>query len=109
MQLKGFIAGAAVVALTWLGSTAWDDNYAEMRAGAMPDLTDIHAAAQGMTEAEKKAHVAEMRRLWKGMTPAQRDAHGNRAVCPYSGQSAPGGDRRAIVPALRQQPAAIEI
>ena len=109
MQLKGFIAGAAVVALTWLGSTAWDNNFAEMRAGATPDLTDIHAAAQGMTEAEKKAHVAEMRRLWKGMTPSQREAHRDRAVCPYSGQSAQGADPRAIVPTLRRQPAAIEI
>ncbi len=109
MQLKGFIAGAAVVALAWLASTAWDSNFTEMLAGSTPVLTGVHAATQGMTEAEKEAHVAEMRRLWQNLTPAQRDAHRNKGVCPYSGRSAQGGVPRGIAPALRQKSAAIEI
>jgi len=101
MQLKGFIAGAAVVALTWLGTTAWDNYSAEMRVGSTPGLTGVRAAAQGMTEAEKEAHVAEMRRML--------EAHRDAGVCPYSGRSAQGAAPRGVAPALRQQPPSIEI
>jgi hypothetical protein len=113
MQFKGFIAGAAVVALAWLGSTAWDNYSAELRAGSMHGLNGIQASAQGMTEAEKEAHVAEMRRLWQSMTPAQREAYRNRSYCPYSGQGAHGRARGAapgeVAPALCQEPRPIDI
>lgn len=114
MQLKGFIAGAALVGLAWLGTAAWHNDAAEMSAGSTQQrLGNIHASAQGMTEAEKEAHVAEMRRLWQSMTPAQREAYRNRAYCPYSGQGARGGTPEAapgeVVPALREQPRQIEI
>jgi hypothetical protein len=92
MQLKGFIAGAAVVSLAWLGSTAWDNYSAEVRAGSMQRLAGVHAA-HGMSEAEKEAHVAEMRRMWESMTPAQREAHRNMNYCPYSGRGAHGMTR----------------
>jgi hypothetical protein len=110
MQLKGFIAGAAVVSLAWLGSAAWDNYAAEVRAGSMPSVAGVHAA-HGMSEAEKEAHVAEMRRLWQSMTPQQREAHRGMAYCPYSGQAAqpaaPG--YRGVKPALRQERRALEI
>jgi hypothetical protein len=105
MQLKGFIAGAAVVSLAWLGSTAWDNYSAEVRAGSMQRLAGV-PAAHGMSEAEKEAHVAEMRRLWEGMTPAQREAHRNMNYCPYSGRGAHGmtpGGMPGVVPAAPRQ------
>ena len=101
MQLKGFVAGAAVVSLAWLGSTAWGDFAAEMQAGSMPAAPGVHAAAGGMTEAEKEAHVAEMRRLM--------EAHRNLGVCPYSGRSAQGAAPPGSAPVLRQRRQPIEI
>lgn len=101
MQLKGFIAGAAVVSLAWLGSTAWGNFAAEMQAGSMPHAPGVHAAARGMTEAEKEAHVAEMRRLM--------EAHRNLGVCPYSGRSAQGAAPRGAAPVLRQGRQPVEI
>lgn len=95
MQLKGFFAGAAVVSLAWLGSAAWDNYTTEVRAGAMQRVAGVHAA-HGMSDAEKEAHAAEMRRLWQGMTPAQREAHRNMNVCPYSGRGAHGMTRDAL-------------
>ena len=106
MQLKGFIAGAAVVALTWLGSSAWDNYSAEMQARSTSSLASISAAAQGMSEAEKEAHVAEMRRML--------EAHRDAGVCPYSGQGRargsvvepqqlPLGRHQAVVVQVRRQ------
>ena len=113
MQLKGFVAGAAVVSLAWLGSTAWDNYAAEMSAPPAQRVAGIQPAhaAQGMSEAEKEAHVAEMRRLWESMTPAQREAHRGMAICPYSGRAAqpaaPGYP--GVKPALRQERRPLEI
>lgn len=101
MQLKGFVAGAAVVSLAWLGSTAWNNFAAEMRAGSMQAPAGVQAAARGMTEAEKEAHVAEMRRLM--------EAHRNLGVCPYSGRSAQGAAPRGVAPVLRQGRQPVEI
>lgn len=101
MQLKGFIAGAAVVSLAWLGSAAWGNFAAEMRSGSMQPAPGFQAAAGGMTEAEKEAHVAEMRRLM--------EAHRNLGVCPYSGRSAQGAAPRGAAPVLRQGRQPVEI
>lgn len=110
MQLKGFITGAAAVSLAWLGSTAWDNYTAEVRAAATQQVSGIQAV-HGMTEAEKEEHVVEMRRLWESMTPAQREAHRGMAYCPYSGQSAqPAAPAyRGVRPALRQERRPLEI
>ncbi|NGP52487.1 hypothetical protein [Thioalkalivibrio sp. XN8] len=109
MQLKGFVAGAAVVALAWLGSTAWGNFAAEMQAAPTQAPAGVYAADRGMTEAEKEAHVAEMRRLWESMTPAQREAHRNMGVCPYSGRSAQGAGPRGAGPILRERRQPVEI
>lgn len=101
MQLKGFIAGAAVASLAWLGSTAWGDFAAEMQARPMAHAPGVHAAAQGMTDAEKEAHVAEMRHLM--------EAHRNLGVCPYSGRSARDAVPRGAAPLLRQRSQPVEI
>lgn len=101
MQLKGFIAGAAVVSLAWLGSTAWDNFATEMEAAAMQQAPGAHAAAHGMTAAEQEAHVAEMRRML--------EAHRNLGVCPYSGRSAQWAAPRGIAPVLRQGRQPVEI
>ena len=114
MQLKGFIAGAAVVSLAWLGSIAWDNYSTEMRAASMQRLAGVHAA-HGMSEAEMQAHVAEMRRAWQSMTPAQREAHRNMNYCPYSGRAAQGMTRddspRALpaAPLRNERPQPLEI
>jgi|SRR6056297_2726722 len=99
MQLKGFIAGAAVVSLAWLGSTAWGNFAAETQVRSTTHAPVAHGAAQGaqgMTDAEREAHVAEMRDLM--------EAHRNLGVCPYSGRSAQGA-----TPLLRQRSQPIEI
>ncbi len=101
MQLKGFIAGAAVVSLAWLGSTAWGNFSAETQARSTAYAPGAHGAAQGMTDAEKEAHVAEMRHLM--------EAHRNLGVCPYSGRSAQGAVPREAAPLLRQRSQPVEI
>ena len=101
MQLKGFFAGAAVASLVWLGSTAGDNFAAEMRSDSRQAAPGVHAAARGMTEAEKEAHVSEMRKLM--------DAHRNLGVCPYSGRSARGDAPRGTAPVMRQGRQPIEI
>jgi hypothetical protein len=114
MQLKGFIAGAAVVSLAWLGATAWDNHSAEVRAGSVQRLAGV-PAAHGMSEAEKEAHAAEMRRLWQSMTPAQREAHRNMNYCPYAGRGADGMNRGAApgllpaAPLRNERPRPLEI
>jgi len=89
MQLKGFLWGAAVASLAWLGMSAIAD-----RGEAVHGVAVLEASApHGMTAEEKQAHVAEMQQLWRAMTPAQREAHRGMMRCPYSGQSGSGYDR----------------
>lgn len=83
MQLKGFFWGAAVASVAWLGMSAIAERDLPMHGVAALEAS----AAHGMTAEEQEAHVAEMRQLWRGMTPAQRDAHRDMARCPYSGQA----------------------
>jgi len=101
MQLKGFIAGAAVVSLAWLGSTAWGNFAAETQVRSTTHAPGAQSAAQGMTDAEKEDHVAEMRQLM--------EAHRNPGVCPYSGRSAQDAAPREAAPLLRQRSQPIEI
>ncbi|NGX17543.1 hypothetical protein [Wenzhouxiangella sp. XN24] len=101
MQLKGFIAGAAVVSLAWLGSTAWGNFAAETQARSTAHASGAQGAAQGMTDAEKEAHVAEMRHLM--------EVHRNLGVCPYSGRSARDAVPRGSAPLLRQRSQPVEI
>lgn len=85
MQVKGFLWGAAVASLAWLGISALADRGVPTHGVAVLEAS----AAHGMTAEEQEAHVAEMQQLWRAMTPAQRDAHRDLLRCPYSGQ--PGG------------------
>jgi hypothetical protein len=86
MQMKGFFWGATVASVAWLGTSAIAERGAPMHGVVVLEA----AAAHGMTAEEQEAHVAEMRQLWRDMTPAQRDAHRNMARCPYSGQAGGG-------------------
>jgi hypothetical protein len=86
MQLKGFFWGATMASVAWLGMSAIAERGVDMHDVAVMEVSTAH----GMTAEEKDAHVAEMRQLWRAMTPAQRDAHRNMARCPYSGQAGGG-------------------
>lgn len=86
MQLKGFFWGVAIASVAWLGVYAVAERGVATHEVAVLEVS----ASQGMTAAEKDAHVAEMRQLWRAMTPAQREAHRDMARCPYSGQAGGG-------------------
>lgn len=112
MQLKGFILGVLLASLGWL---AWP-HVADRDTGSRALEEQAHAWMEAhvgwhqMSPAERRAHVAEMRELWQGLSPEQREAHRDMLHCPYA---APGSrDRgRHGQPGgiLRQAPEPLEI
>ena len=90
MQLKSFLLGMAVASLIWLAVPAMADRAVLTQPTAVQQAAVVHAGAPAMTAEEREAHVAEMRRLWQAMTPAQREAHRNMKTCPYSGNTQHG-------------------
>ena len=97
MQLKGFLSGMAVATLIWLAVAAMAERGVLPQAAAVQQAAVVQAGAPAMTAEEREAHVAEMRRLWQAMTPAQREAHRGMMSCPYSGKAQHGkrGDGQA--------------
>jgi hypothetical protein len=90
MQVKGFLSGMAVASLIWLAVPTMADRGVLPQVAAAQQAAVVQAGAPAMTAEERQAHVAEMRRLWQSMTPAQREAHRSMKTCPYSGNTQHG-------------------
>jgi hypothetical protein len=88
---KLLVWGAAVASLIWFGDVRrWRNATFVDPATAVSKQRPSTLRKPAMTAEEREAHVAEMRRLWQAMTPAQREAHRNMKTCPYSGNTQHG-------------------
>ena len=85
MQLKGFIAGAAVVSLAWLGSAAWGNFAAEMQAVSMQAVPGVHAAAVIKAYRKGQAQLADM--VYSGVPAGLVGLEQRIRIGPMSGKS----------------------
>ncbi len=99
MQINSFLGGVLVASLGWLTLPAladldWFSKPAASPQAGMSQAKESHAVVlHGMSAEQQAAHVAELKRRWQAMTPAEREAHPGTAQCPYAGRAQHGGGR----------------